>query len=51
MKEIFPCAAGPRAAAPIKPGFGLRGRSAAEREQKILRRTYGALTLMHQHGV
>jgi len=32
----FPCAAGPRAAAPRKPEFGLSGRNAAKREQKNL---------------
>ena len=33
-RKIFPCAVGPRAAAPSRPGFGLLGRNAAEREQK-----------------
>ncbi len=34
MGFYCPCAAGSRAAAPGKPGFGLLGRNAAERAQK-----------------
>jgi len=41
-KKIIPCAAGSRAAAPIKLGLGLLGRKAAERAQEFLCRICGA---------
>jgi hypothetical protein len=38
LKETLPYAVGSRAAAPRKPGFGLLGRSAAERAEEICER-------------